>query len=99
VNRAGIRPIRSYSECLAQASATFRPNGVAVAELIPAEPQGKGSEMVSFRNDLEIAGMQFRWVIFITLWTMLSGPIFAPPGKASSRPGVIHPIKVDNPKK
>lgn len=23
--------------------------------------------------------MQFRWAIGITLWTMLSGPIFAPP--------------------
>jgi hypothetical protein len=28
--------------------------------------------------------MEFRWVVFITLWTMLSGPVLAPPGNASS---------------
>ena len=26
--------------------------------------------------------MQFRWVIAITLWTILSGPVFAPPPSA-----------------
>lgn len=31
-----------------------------------------------FANGRE-AAMQFRWVIGIALWTILSGPIFAPP--------------------
>lgn len=30
--------------------------------------------------------MNFRWVVFITLWTCLAGPIFAPPPRAVSRP-------------
>ncbi len=30
--------------------------------------------------------MSFRWVVIIALWTCLSGPIFAPPSQATSRP-------------
>jgi hypothetical protein len=30
--------------------------------------------------------MNFRWVVFITLWTFLAGPVFAPPPRAASRP-------------
>lgn len=29
--------------------------------------------------------MEFRWVAFITLWTVLSGPIFSSPSKAPAR--------------
>ena len=29
--------------------------------------------------------MQFRWAIGIALWTMLSGPIFAPPQCATNQ--------------
>jgi hypothetical protein len=28
--------------------------------------------------------MQFRWVAAITLWTILSGPVFGPPNKSHS---------------
>ena len=27
--------------------------------------------------------MQFRWIAFIALWTLLSGPIFVSPSKSS----------------
>lgn len=35
--------------------------------------------------------MQFRWVILITLWTMLAGPIFAPLDKTASTPRSVQP--------
>jgi hypothetical protein len=28
--------------------------------------------------------MEFRWIAALTLWTMLAGPVFAPPIKATS---------------
>jgi hypothetical protein len=28
--------------------------------------------------------MEFRWIAALTLWTMLAGPVFAPPIKAIS---------------
>jgi hypothetical protein len=29
--------------------------------------------------------MEFRWVAFIALWTILSGPVFAPPAPSRAR--------------
>lgn len=38
--------------------------------------------------------MQFRWVIGIALWTILSGPVFAPPQsgpRVKSQPAAVKP--------
>ena len=34
--------------------------------------------------------MQFRWLALITLWTIISGPIFSGPGaKGNARPAIV----------
>jgi hypothetical protein len=38
--------------------------------------------------------MEFRWVAFITLWSMLVGPILGTPsGSTSARPPLVKTIK------
>jgi hypothetical protein len=39
--------------------------------------------------------MQFRWVVLIALWTMLSGPILGPPTNSSAPAKGPTPEKVD----
>jgi hypothetical protein len=42
--------------------------------------------------------MDFRWVAFITLWTLLSGPIFAAPtSSASSKSGPTVKVVAEKP--
>src|SRR5262245_61172267 len=33
----------------------------------------------------ELPAMEFRWVAIIALWTILSGPVFAPPAPSRAR--------------
>lgn len=40
--------------------------------------------------------MRFRWIVLLTLWTFLSGPILALPSKGEANPPVqpeIQPLK------
>jgi hypothetical protein len=37
--------------------------------------------------------MDFRWVAFITLWTILSGPVFGTATGTSSAPGKTEPSR------
>jgi len=39
--------------------------------------------------------MQFRWVVIITLWTFLSGPVFAPIVDSAPRPRLPATIHLD----
>jgi len=34
--------------------------------------------------------MEFRWLVFLTLWTALSGPVLSQPATAARRPAPIH---------
>ena len=39
--------------------------------------------------------MEFRWIIFLTLWTTLSGPMLVRPNAESSRPASEKRAKVE----